>query len=158
MYKLTGDENIVLRIDDQLFIPKGHPFWKEYEAWLAEGNTPEPQFTEEEMAAKQLAIATAQLNVLTRQANAQVTALEGRVSTIEYTINEQDPDDPEYIEPLPEEIAELPVRKAQLKSWNSYRTKLGRVNLQATWPAAVLWPAVPEPYTSEMSARNETSV
>jgi hypothetical protein len=99
-----------------------------------------------------LAINTAELERLQRLANAQVTALQGRVNTLDYLINQQDPDDEDYIEPSAAEIADLPVRKAQLKSWNSYNVKLGRVSTQAAWPSAPVWPVQPEPYTNETSA------
>jgi hypothetical protein len=103
-------------------------------------------------SAQWLEVNTDKLNALSRQANAQVTALQGRVNTLDYLINQQDPDDEDYIEPSAAEIAELPVRKAQLKSWNSYNVKLGRVSTQATWPSAPAWPVQPEPYTNETSA------
>jgi len=42
MYRLTEDENVVIRADDGAVIPRGHRWWDEYEAWAAAGNTPEP--------------------------------------------------------------------------------------------------------------------
>jgi hypothetical protein len=43
MYKMTESENIILRLVDNILIPKGNNGdWQLYEAWLAEGNTPEP--------------------------------------------------------------------------------------------------------------------
>ena len=53
MYKLR--ENGVLRLSDNAFIPDtpGNRDWQEFQEWLAEGNTPEPQFTPEELEAKQ---------------------------------------------------------------------------------------------------------
>lgn len=126
------------------------------EADLAPGETlvdEIPQWLIDQIAtAEILQQSTDQLNALTRQANAQVTALTGRVTTLDYVINGQDEDDPDYIAPTAAEIAELPVRKAQLKSWNSYNVKLGRVKTTAGWPAAPVWPVMPEPYTSETSA------
>lgn len=94
----------------------------------------------------------AQLEAKQRQANAQVTALQGRIDTLVYLIDDQDPEDLDYIDPTPAEIAELPVRKAQLKLWNAYRVKLGRVTGIAGWYQTPTWPVMPEPYTSEMSA------
>ncbi len=40
---MTESENIILRLVDNILIPKGNNGdWQLYEAWLAEGNTPEP--------------------------------------------------------------------------------------------------------------------
>lgn len=79
-----------------------------------------------------------------RQANAQVTALQGRVDAINDAI--------EFEEALPEEIAELPIRNAQLTLWKKYRVALGRVKAAPGWYQTPAWPAMPEPYTSETSA------
>lgn len=110
------------------------------------------EFLDRMAAAELLASQTAQLNALTRQANAQVSALAGRVSTLDYLINGQDEEDPDYMAPTAAEIAELPQRKTQLKAWNTYTVKLGRVTGAAGWPATPTWPVMPEPYTSETSA------
>ncbi|WP_024647719.1 hypothetical protein [Pseudomonas syringae] len=99
--------------------------------------------------------ATETLNALSRQANAQVIAIQGRVTTLDFAVNGQDLEDPEYMPPLDSEIAELPVRVAQLKAWNLYSTRLGRVKLQPTWPSAPSWPAIPEPYTNEVSVMSQ---
>jgi hypothetical protein len=40
MYQLTENPDQVLRLDDGASIPRGHRWWADYEAWLAEGNTP----------------------------------------------------------------------------------------------------------------------
>lgn len=42
MYLLTDNPDIVIRIDDNTTIPRGHRWWNDYEAWVAEGNTPTP--------------------------------------------------------------------------------------------------------------------
>lgn len=42
MYKLTQDSNVIHRLDDGAFIPRGHRWWEDYEAWCAAGNSPEP--------------------------------------------------------------------------------------------------------------------
>lgn len=44
MYKLTSDNNIVLRTSDNAFIPlvDGNKDYEEYLKWLEEGNTPLP--------------------------------------------------------------------------------------------------------------------
>lgn len=44
MYKLTADDNLILRSSDNAFIPKvqGNKDYENYLKWLDEGNTPEP--------------------------------------------------------------------------------------------------------------------
>lgn len=44
MYQLTNNPNIVKRIADHAFIPNdsANRDWQEYQAWLAQGNTPLP--------------------------------------------------------------------------------------------------------------------
>lgn len=83
------------------------------------------------------------LNAKQRQANLQVTAIQGRVDSINDAI--------EMDEALPEEIAELPVRSAQLTTWKRYRITLGRVTTIAGWYQTPTYPTTPEPYTAEMS-------
>lgn len=95
---------------------------------------------------------TRRLNSKSRQAGAQITALTTRLAGLNWAISGQDPDDEDYEPATPEEIAELPVRTAQLTKWNSYNRKLGQVKTQATWPVDPVWPVMPEPYTSEMSS------
>ena len=50
MYKLNGT-NSVKKLADGAYIPfiDGNMDYEEYKLWLAEGNTPEPEFTEEEL-------------------------------------------------------------------------------------------------------------
>ena len=58
MYKLSENGVTLTREDGSvLSIPnaEGNRHWREYQEWVAEGNTPAPQFTPEELAAKQLA-------------------------------------------------------------------------------------------------------
>lgn len=49
MYKLN--QNSVTRLSDGASIPfaDGNRDYEEYKQWLSEGNTPEPEFTEEEL-------------------------------------------------------------------------------------------------------------
>lgn len=102
---------------------------------------PPPEKTPEQV----LTEATDTLNARTRQATAQVTAIQGRVDALAEAV--------EFEMATPEEIAEQPVRTAQLTAWKKYRILLGRVSTQSTWPDAPVWPAMPEPYTDEMSAK-----
>ncbi len=128
------------------------------EYYMATGEGPPP--TPVPLPAQVEAATFAHLNAKQRQAIAQISAIQSRVDAINYLINTGDPDhpdylepdDPDYLAPTAEEIAELPVRKAQLKAWNTYRGKLGRVTTSAGWYQTPAWPAVPAPYTSEMSA------
>lgn len=147
-------------IENGVVIQKSYPFvegWIEGPDFIAPGYLyengefiapPSTVPTDEEY----LAMAQAELASRQRQANAQVTALSGRLTTLDYLINGQDPDDDDYMAPSASEIAEFPVRKAQLKAWNSYNAKLGRVSNSAGWPKSPVWPGMPEPYTSETSA------
>lgn len=115
---------------------------------------PEPEPTPEELEA----VAFASLYARQRQALAQISAIQSRIDALNYLISEQDLEDPDYMEPTGEEIAELPVRKAQLKLWNTYRAKLGRVTGLAGWYQTPAWPVIPEPYTSEMSVETPQAV
>lgn len=115
---------------------------------------PEPELTPAEIEAAAFAV----LYSKQRQALAQISAIQSRVDALNYLIDGQDPEDPDYLEPTGEEIAELPVRKAQLKLWNSYRAKLGRVTGLVGWYQTPTWPVIPETYTSEMSAEAPQTV
>lgn len=87
--------------------------------------------TPAEVFASQSAI----LQQLTQLASEQKTALTNRISTLNDAI------DLDMAEP--EEVAELPVRTAQLKAWKTYAVLLGRVTTQAGWYASVIWPIQP---------------
>jgi hypothetical protein len=54
MYKLN--QNSVIRLADGASIPfaDGNMDYEEYKQWLSEGGIPEPEFTEEELEAKEL--------------------------------------------------------------------------------------------------------
>lgn len=123
------------------------------EADLALGETlvdDVPQWLIDKIEQQQiLMLATDRLNALTRQANAQVSDLAGRVTTLDFLLNGQDEEDPDYIPPTDADVAELAQRKTQLKQWNTYNVKLGKVKSAAAWPTAPAWPAMPEIYTNE---------
>lgn len=55
MYKLN--ENSITRLSDGAFIPfaNGNTDYEEYKKWLADGNTPQPQYTDAELLAKETA-------------------------------------------------------------------------------------------------------
>lgn len=55
MYKLIGKES-VKRLEDGAYIPfaDGNRDYEEYKLWLEEGNKPEPEFTDEELAQQEL--------------------------------------------------------------------------------------------------------
>lgn len=54
MYKLTRDNNSIIRLTDGAHIPMapGNRDYNEYQEWLAAGNTPEPAETEQEKATR----------------------------------------------------------------------------------------------------------
>lgn len=56
MYKLNRT-NSVKRLSDGAYIQfaNGNRDYEEYKQWLSEGNTPEPEFCEEEIVAQELA-------------------------------------------------------------------------------------------------------
>jgi hypothetical protein len=41
MYRLTPDEDVVLRVQDSTYVPRGHRWWDDYQQWLAAGGVPE---------------------------------------------------------------------------------------------------------------------
>ena len=55
MYKLIGTKS-VKRLTDGACVPfaDGNRDYEEYKLWLSEGNTPEPEFSEEEIAQQEL--------------------------------------------------------------------------------------------------------
>lgn len=63
MYKLIGT-NTVKRLADGACIPfaDGNIDYEEYKQWLEEGNIPEPEFTEEELAQKAIQDKIAEAN------------------------------------------------------------------------------------------------
>lgn len=82
-----------------------------------------------------LAAQSLKLQGFTQLAAAQKTALINRIGTINDAI--------EFEEATAEEIAELPIRQAQLTEWKRYAIYLGRVTTQEGWYAVVEWPTQP---------------
>lgn len=110
--------------------PETTPFYGEVEeddARYLEWLNPPPNY---------LLINSAKLQALTHLAAAQKTALTNRIGTINDAI--------ELEEATEQEIAELPVRKAQLVEWKKYAIYLGRVTTQEGWPPEVVWPQQPQ--------------
>jgi len=86
-------------------------------------------------AAEILASQSAKLQQLNQLAAAQKAALTNRIGVINDAI--------EFEEATPAELAELPVRQAQLTAWKRYAVLLGRVTTQEGWPPNVIWPEQP---------------
>lgn len=82
-----------------------------------------------------LAIQSLKLQGLTQLAAAQKSALTNRIGVLNDAI--------ELEEATPSEVAELPVRQAQLIEWKRYAIYLGRVTSQEGWPPDVVWPVQP---------------
>ncbi len=92
---------------------------------------PIPEPTPAEVLSSQ----SAKLQGLTQLASSQKVALTNRISTLNDAI--------ELEEATPEEVAELPIRQAQLLNWKRYAIYLGRVTSQEGWPLEVEWPVQP---------------
>ena len=82
-----------------------------------------------------LEVQSAKLLALNQLASSQKTALASRVETLSDAV--------ELEMATPAEIAELPIRKAQLVEWKRYAVFLGRVTSQEGWPPEVEWPVQP---------------
>lgn len=82
-----------------------------------------------------LASQSAKLQAFTQLAASQKVALTNRIGTLNDAI--------ELEIATPEEVAELPVRQAQLLEWKRYAVYLGRVTGQDGWPPDVEWPVQP---------------
>lgn len=54
-YKLTANPDLIIRLEDGATIPRSHRWWDDYEAWLSEGNTPDPFETLTDLRARKLA-------------------------------------------------------------------------------------------------------
>ena len=83
------------------------------------------------------------LQSLKIEAERQKSALTNRIGTLQDAIDNIDVEGMEDYAATPEEVAELPQRKAQLTKWKNYAILLGRVTSQAGWPPNVVWPVKP---------------
>lgn len=95
MFKLTESDNLVRclsavsiehheTVPANTTIPRGHRFWETYEAWLAQGNQPEPYETDEE-----------RLNRLSNEARSQRDVL---LKQTDYLVMPDYPNKPEGVE------------------------------------------------------------
>lgn len=82
-----------------------------------------------------IAANTSALQQANQLAAAQKTALTNRIGTLQDAI--------ELEMATPAEVAELPVRQAQLLEWKRYAVFLGRVTTQTGWALTVEWPVQP---------------
>ena len=90
-----------------------------------------PPPTEEQILLSQ----SQKLQILKHLAEEQKTALTSRIGVLNDAVDLEMASD--------EEIAELPIRKAQLIEWKRYAILLGRVTTQEGWPPEVEWPVQP---------------
>lgn len=90
-----------------------------------------PPPTEAEVLASQ----SLKLQGFTQLAAAQKASLTNRIGTINDAI--------EFEEATSAELAELPLRQAQLTKWKRYAVDLGRVTTQPGWYSSVVWPTQP---------------
>lgn len=98
-----------------------------------------------------LEVQSAKLLSLNQLASSQKTALASRIETLNDAV--------ELEMATPEEVAELPIRKAQLVEWKRYAVFLGRVTSQEGWPPEVEWPVQPAAGMDlSVSARAEESL
>ncbi|MBN3966325.1 phage tail protein [Pseudomonas gregormendelii] len=82
-----------------------------------------------------LAEIQAELSSRNTKAVTQIARIQDRVDTLGYGI--------EAGEASEEDEAEQAVLQLSLKSWKGYKFTLGKVTVQATWPAAPVWPLEP---------------
>lgn len=125
----NGDDQLIEVGEDFNYAPGSVRF--DGGEWVPVVPGDEPPPTPEEILASQ----SAKLQGFTRLAAAQKAALTNRIGVINDGI--------ELGEATPAEVAELPVRQAQLIEWKRYALYLGRVTSQEGWPPEVEWPTQP---------------
>lgn len=108
MYKLIG-QNSVKRLADGACIPfaDGNIDYEEYKQWLSEGNTPEPEFTEEELRIKVI--------------NTQITEAKAYLSSTDFYMTVD-----KYAELDEARKVELTTKRAEARELiNTLETELG---------------------------------
>lgn len=103
--------------------------------WVWDGASFAPYVAPPPSSAEIIAANTTKLQAANQLATAQKTALTNRIGTLNDAI--------ELEMATPEEVAELPVRQAQLLEWKRYAVFLGRVTTRAGWALTVEWPVQP---------------
>ena len=76
MYKLQNQS--IKRLSDGASIPfaDGNTDYEEYKQWLAEGNTPEPEFTAEELLLQEQSLFRTERDNLLKEADIEIYRLE----------------------------------------------------------------------------------
>ena len=116
-------EGVSVTTDTGLWIPADpeNTDWQAYQRWLAEGNTPDPRFSEEELREQQMLDASLELSRLRAIADYTIKPLQDAVDI-----------DEAYAEDL-----------AAWKLWKKYRIALSKVEAQPEYPVNIDWPAPP---------------
>ena len=85
MYKLIG-KDFIERVSDKSHIPKieGNTEYEQYKQWITQGNTPRPEFTEEEIQTRKQDEFRANRNTLLKEVDIKINIAEdlGKDSTI----------------------------------------------------------------------------
>lgn len=120
-YKQSEGESVTT--DTGLWIPADpeNTDWQAYQQWLAEGNTPDPRFSEDELKAKKLAEVSLEVTRLRAIADYTIKPLQDAVD-----IDEAGEED-----------------LVALKLWKKYRIALSKIEAQPDYSMNIDWPASP---------------
>ncbi|WP_240890100.1 phage tail protein [Pseudomonas sp. TMW22090] len=90
-----------------------------------------------EAAASAAVLLAAKESLVQRNTDAalRITRINDRIETLSYGI--------EAGEASEEDEAEQALLQLSLKAWKGYKFALGKVTIQATWPASPVWPLEP---------------